>query len=209
MTLTLYLVRHGQTLFNRRDLVQGWVDSPLTDLGWQQARAVAAHLADRPLRAIYASTSERAFDTAEEIARHHGDLSVQLRRGFKEMYFGDLEARPNAEFFELVDDPRAFFSGIMTGHGEPLAGGERPADYRARVDAAVAEIAAAHPEGGEIAVVSHGMTINMILTAAGWRTPGPLENCSVSTLIRDGGDSWAIESVGLAHFHTGTPLDAG
>lgn len=208
MTLTLYLVRHGQTLFNSRGLVQGWVDSPLTTLGWQQAEAVAGHLAGRSLEAIYSSTSERAADTAHTIARHHEGLGVQLRRGFKEMYFGDLEARPNTEFFDLVTDPRAFFAGIMTGRGEALAGGEPPADYRARVDAAVAELVDAHPSG-EVVVVSHGMTINMVLTAAGWRSPGPLENCSVSTLRWTGNGLWTIDSVGLAHFSTGTPLDAG
>jgi 2,3-bisphosphoglycerate-dependent phosphoglycerate mutase len=204
--LTLYLVRHGQTLFNSRDLVQGWVDSPLTTLGWRQARAVADHLADRPLTAVYASTSERAADTAQEIARRHEGLAVNLRKGFKEMYFGDLEARPNAEFFELVDDPRAFFADVMVGRGEAVAGGEPPAEYRTRVDAAVADLLADHDDG-EVVLVSHGLTINMILTAAGWHSPGPLENCSVSTLRMTDGRSWSIESVGLAHFPTGTPLD--
>ena len=207
MTLTLYLVRHGQTLFNRRDLVQGWVDSPLTTLGWRQAHAVADHLADRPLKAIYASTSERAMDTAETIACRHDGLTVQLRRGLKEMHFGELEARPNAEFFELVADPERFFAGVMAGDGQAVAGGERPADYRTRVDAAIAELVDAHP-AGEVVVVSHGLTINMILTAAGWETPGPLENCSVSTLRMTDKGSWTIDSVGLAHFPTGTPLDA-
>lgn len=33
MKKTLYLMRHGQTLFNKRHLIQGWCDSPLTDFG--------------------------------------------------------------------------------------------------------------------------------------------------------------------------------
>lgn len=33
MTKTLYLMRHGQTLFNKRHRIQGWCDAPLTDLG--------------------------------------------------------------------------------------------------------------------------------------------------------------------------------
>lgn len=207
MTLTLYLVRHGQTLFNTRDLVQGWVDSPLTPLGWRQVRSVADHLANRPLTSIYASTSERAADTAGVIAQRHGGLPVQLHRGFKEMHFGELEARPNAEFFAAVGHPKSYFPDVMRGQGLTVPGGESPAEYRARVDAAVADVVAAHASGGEVVVVSHGVTINMILTAAGWHSPGPLENCSVSTLRLSDGGSWVIDSVGLAHFHTGTPLD--
>ncbi|MDH4015859.1 MAG: histidine phosphatase family protein, partial [Actinomycetota bacterium] len=44
MTLTIHLVRHGQTLFNHRGLVQGWVDSPLTEMGVAQARTAAGAL---------------------------------------------------------------------------------------------------------------------------------------------------------------------
>lgn len=205
--LTIYLVRHGQTLFNSRDLVQGWVDSPLTERGREQARATAAHLADRRLDAVYASTSERAADTAEAIAAHHPGLVVRLRRGLKEMHFGELEARPNAEFFEFAGDVPDFFSGVMSGQGSPVAGGESPADYRARVDAVLAEIVAEHGAGGEVVVVSHGVTINMLLTAAGWDSPGPLENGSVSTLRLADEGVWVIDSVGVAHGPTGTPLD--
>jgi broad specificity phosphatase PhoE len=57
MPLTLFLVRHGETLFNRRGLMQGWVDSPLTEAGVEQARHAAEQLRDRPLVAAYSSTS--------------------------------------------------------------------------------------------------------------------------------------------------------
>ena len=39
MTKRLYLMRHGQTLFNEQKKIQGWCDSPLTELGKEQARA--------------------------------------------------------------------------------------------------------------------------------------------------------------------------
>lgn len=39
MTKTLYLMRHGETLFNQLGLIQGWCDSPLTTNGKQQAQA--------------------------------------------------------------------------------------------------------------------------------------------------------------------------
>lgn len=41
---TLYMMRHGQTLFNQKRLMQGWCDSPLTELGKRQARCVKEYL---------------------------------------------------------------------------------------------------------------------------------------------------------------------
>ncbi len=38
MKKTLYLMRHGQTLFNLQHKIQGWCDSPLTELGIKQAK---------------------------------------------------------------------------------------------------------------------------------------------------------------------------
>ena len=49
MTNDLYLVRHGQTLFNRKKMISGWTDSPLTELGLEQALRAGAFLRHRGL----------------------------------------------------------------------------------------------------------------------------------------------------------------
>lgn len=46
----LYLVRHGETIFNRMQKMQGWADSPLTDKGFADATRAGKRLADVPLR---------------------------------------------------------------------------------------------------------------------------------------------------------------
>lgn len=202
MALTLYLVRHGQTLFNERGLVQGWVDSPLTALGLAQARGAAEALRGRPLRAVYSSTSERAGDTAELIAEFHPALSVHRTKALKELHFGELEATPNRGFEERVDVPR-FFADVFAGAEVGFPGGESGREYHARVTSAVEAIVAAHPEGGEVAVVSHGVTIAAILVRAGWQTPGPLGNASIS-IVRVGEAGLGLVAVGLADL-TGYP----
>ena len=112
MTLTMYLVRHGQTLFNRREVVQGWVDSPLTDLGVAQARGAARTASGPPLVGLYSSTSERAGDTAECIAEHHPGIDLVRTKALKELHFGELEATPNATF-ESGLDVRQFFADVF------------------------------------------------------------------------------------------------
>lgn len=63
----LYLVRHGETLFNVQHKIQGWCDSPLTARGIAQAKRLAAYFDPLPLDHAYSSTAERAVDTAELI----------------------------------------------------------------------------------------------------------------------------------------------
>lgn len=67
MTKTLYLMRHGQTLFNKRHRIQGWCDAPLTDLGVYQAQVAGQYFKNAGITfdAAYSSTSERACDTLE------------------------------------------------------------------------------------------------------------------------------------------------
>ncbi len=58
--MKLYIVRHGQTLFNLMGRIQGWCDSPLTQKGIEQAKNLRLFFNDIPLSAGYYSGSERA-----------------------------------------------------------------------------------------------------------------------------------------------------
>ena len=104
----LYLMRHGQTFFNQEGLVQGACDSPLTELGRNQARQAGAYLQELGIRfdLLYSSTQERASDTLELIS---GRTDYTRLKGIKEWNFGLFEAqserlqpkfRPGATSFE-------------------------------------------------------------------------------------------------------------
>ena len=90
--MKLYLMRHGETLFNTQKRVQGWCDSPLTENGILQAEQPSSTLQERYFfDAVYSSTQERATDTAKIVAP---DYSVTQLKGIKEMNFGSFEAQP-------------------------------------------------------------------------------------------------------------------
>ena len=97
--LVFYLVRHGETLFNTRNLAQGWCDSPLTGDGIAQAKALGRGLREIPFLAGYSSTSERAVDTAELILEGRS-IPVIREKGFREMNFGILEGEPSSRLAE-------------------------------------------------------------------------------------------------------------
>ena len=89
MKRKLYLMRHGQTLFNKRRKVQGWCDAPLTELGIEQAEITAEYFKKSGIffDEAYSSTSERASDTLELIT----DIPYKRLKGLKEWNFGTFE----------------------------------------------------------------------------------------------------------------------
>ena len=86
----LYLIRHGETLFNQRKKIQGWCDSPLTKKGIEQAQAAALLIKDINFDHFYSSTSERCCDTLEILTNNQVPY-VRLKQ-LKERNFGYLEA---------------------------------------------------------------------------------------------------------------------
>ncbi|PFH87700.1 histidine phosphatase family protein [Bacillus sp. AFS088145] len=89
MKKTFYSMGHGQTLFNKRRKIQGWCDSPLTELGIKQAEAAAKYFKEQNIifDHAYCSTSERASDTLEIVT----ELPYTRLKGLKEWNFGTFE----------------------------------------------------------------------------------------------------------------------
>ena len=71
MEKILYLMRHGETEFNVRKKIQGWCDSPLTEIGIQQAKIAGTFFSNNQIEIdhAYSSTSERASETTVPTAK--------------------------------------------------------------------------------------------------------------------------------------------
>lgn len=91
MKKTLYLMRHGQTLFNLQHKIQGWCDAPLTPLGIKQAQIASQYFKDNQIvfDHAYSSTSERACDTLEIVT--DSQMPYTRLKGLKENFYGELE----------------------------------------------------------------------------------------------------------------------
>ena len=110
--MTIFLVRHGETEWNRARRYQGWSDSPLTAAGVAQATALGRRLAMLPAAAgaeIVASPLGRARHTAEIIARALGRTAPpRLDERLREISLGawdgllrkEVRARLGADFAE-------------------------------------------------------------------------------------------------------------
>ncbi len=91
--MSLYLVRHGQTVMNRSGRFQGRADSPLTEFGEAQAAAVAATLADSGATVVVTSPLQRARQTAAKIAAELG-VRVDVDDRLVEIDYGAWDGEP-------------------------------------------------------------------------------------------------------------------
>lgn len=92
METTIFLVRHGETVDNARQIMQGQTQGELNQRGREQAEQVAQRLASEPLDAIVASDLHRAIQTAEVIAEPHG-LPVVTTPLLRERDWGSFTGR--------------------------------------------------------------------------------------------------------------------
>jgi broad specificity phosphatase PhoE len=89
-----YFVRHGQSLNNQLDLVNGWTDSPLTDMGILQARKAASILKNCNISRVICSDLKRAHLTANIISHSVGIRDPEVHLGLRERYWGPYENLP-------------------------------------------------------------------------------------------------------------------
>ncbi|MCI6351448.1 MAG: phosphoglycerate mutase family protein [Collinsella sp.] len=172
----LYLLRHGQTEFNVKKLVQGRCDSPLTDLGRQQAQAAAEWLKAHGVvpGKVISSPLGRAMDTASLVACEilGPDATVEPCEGIIERGYGTFEEGPHDALPTDVWDP-----------GEDLVpfGGEGSRALQERMVDTLTNLMGA--EGIEtLLAVSHGSASRQFIKAAapeGFELPAKLPNCAI------------------------------
>lgn len=141
----LYLMRHGETMFNVQGKIQGWCDSPLTIYGKQQALKVKEYFENHSIvfDKAYCSTSERCSDTLELIT----DMPYVRLKGLKEMFYGELEGESERLNKHLTPkDCETFYLQY---------GGESSCDVKDRIVKTLSEIM--EKENHEcVLAVSHG-----------------------------------------------------
>jgi len=167
--ITLHLVRHGETAFNRDGKGLGQADVPLTDLGERQAQASGAAFAGTSVVRILSSPLVRARKVAEAISAVTG-IPVEIREALTEMDVGDTEGLDFA-------DMRARFPEFIHQWSGPhavdtrLPDGESLRDVAVRLGPIVAEIQSI--ETGDVVLVSHNFVLKALLCAL---LDVPLEN---------------------------------
>jgi broad specificity phosphatase PhoE len=157
---TLLLLRHGETEWNLTGRWQGQAaDTPLTELGREQARIVASRLRSYSINAIYSSDLLRAYETAEIIGQALGVAPVVAEPALRESDIGDWTGLTWEEItVRFPDEVAAMYAGQEVRRG----GGESYGELQARLAASAESIAARHP-GETVLVVSHGAALRSLV----------------------------------------------
>jgi len=134
---TLYMIRHGEILSNKKDIYAGSSNEELTPLGVESADNFGRQAASWDIEAIYSSPIRRAVQTAEIINAHIG-AELLIEEGFKEIEMGPWEGlRINDVEGRFPEDYKVW----MTRPGDlKLAGRETLAELQARAVKAVKAI---------------------------------------------------------------------
>ncbi|MEN6318585.1 MAG: histidine phosphatase family protein [Syntrophaceae bacterium] len=156
--MKLILVRHGETLSNRENRVQGITNTELSDHGHMQVEKLAESLKTVPIEVIISSPLKRAYQTAMAIGKFH-TAEIEIEENLQEMDHGDFE---NVSIEELKKTHLPFIKQWFNNPASvAMPNGESLSDVQIRAWSAIEKII--EKPKNNILVVSHSMTIMTIL----------------------------------------------
>lgn len=189
--MKIYLVRHGETDWNKARKLQGTADIPLNEYGRELAKKTAFGLRDISFDAVYASPLVRAKETAEIIVGKRG-IPVVTDARLMEIDFGNgdgtdisaAESDPENPFYFFLKQPERYV---------PSAG-ESFRDVEERARSFIQDvILPGEKKWGSVLIASHGGFIRSFLNCVEKRSLAdfwngiPQKNCAVTILeCKDG-----------------------
>jgi len=155
---TLLVIRHGETEWNIEERFQGHGDSPLTNAGRDQARALALRLKDIPFDTLVSSDLGRALETASIITEQTGH-TVREDARLRERNFGDLEGltfqKIKARHARILDQLDTNDPDYVIPNGESLR------QHYQRNTECIAELIEKN-HGATVAMVVHGGVLDSV-----------------------------------------------
>jgi broad specificity phosphatase PhoE len=158
----IYLVRHGETAWNKARIFRGRRDIPLDEQGRREAACAAQALRDVPLRRIYTSPLSRARDTAEAIAADRR-IEVVQDAVFTDMDYGEWTEYWDVEAREKFGEQYRLWQEAP--HRVKFPGGESLDDVRRRAASRLLALAREHLRD-TIALVTHRVVLKLLLLEA-------------------------------------------
>ncbi len=187
--MKIYMIRHGQTDWNKKNLLQGRSDIPLNEEGRKMAEEAAYKLKDIDFYRIYSSPLVRAYETAE-IIKGDRNIPIICDERIIEMSFGDYEGTYYNKSHMDTDD--GIYNFFFKPECYTAKNGEVIRDIKERTAAFMKEIISDEQlEGKSILVSAHGAAIAAMISYvkkrkdADFWADGVTGNCAVTVLTAD------------------------
>lgn len=213
--VTLYLMRHGETILNKAKRTQGWCDGVLTREGTETAINAALGLSNIEFKAIYSSDLGRAVKTAELVIEENTsskNLNLIKTEALREFYFGKYEGGLDSELYKdilshlkvssfeevmkMYDSQRQFCNAVAT-----LDETNEAEDYETAFNRYTNFIHKITEEtskkgGGNILLVTHGGIMRLFLEKYNKNNLklDDISNCSISKVKYSDGE-YIVESI--------------
>jgi broad specificity phosphatase PhoE len=184
-------IRPGETDWNQQVRWQGWVASPLNDLGKRQAERLANYIRHINLKALYTSDLKRALQTADILAKNLGFESVPDER-LRERNIGEWQGLTIDEMKTWYPDQ---YQNLLTdAENYRVPGGESRADVRKRMVEAF-DVILKQDKGETVGVISHTTAIHELLAAVipdNTNQEVAVSNTSVTTIALNETGKWQL-----------------
>ncbi|HTX63075.1 MAG TPA: histidine phosphatase family protein [Acidimicrobiales bacterium] len=162
----VWLIRHGESTWNEKGIVQGQLDPGLTRLGREQAARCARTLAEgMRAEALYSSDLRRALESAAPIAEALG-LELQVEADLRERSLGDAEGSPNPT---LGPARSGISEGRVVDADAAPAGGESVRQLYERAVTCARRVLSRHR--GDVVLVCHGGVVRVLAAWLDGATP--------------------------------------
>ncbi|MGL5279636.1 MAG: histidine phosphatase family protein [Cetobacterium sp.] len=158
--LRIYFVRHGETVWNTLKIFQGRSNSPLTELGVEQAKKLSQHLKDINFKKVYSSPQDRALQTTRLLLGDK-DMEITTIDEFQEINMGKVEGIPREEFEKNYPIEYHNFWNNAMEYNPSAYSGESYDEILDRVKLGLEKIIKEN-DNGDILVISHGVTLKAI-----------------------------------------------
>lgn len=159
MSLKIYFLRHGETVYSKTGGFCGDLDPELTPEGSMMAEQFAATYAKLPWNAIYVSPMKRTIATAKPLCDAVG-IALQVRDGLREIKYGNWEGQTVESVREKY--PEEYINWLAEPAWNAPNSGETSVQIASRSSLVIAEIQEKY-KNGNVLVVSHKATIRIIL----------------------------------------------
>ncbi|GAF41695.1 phosphoglycerate mutase family protein [Agrilactobacillus composti DSM 18527 = JCM 14202] len=181
-TVTVYLVRHGQTYFNRYNRMQGWSDSPLTPKGIADAHTAGKRLQSITFDHCYSSDRGRAIHTAEILLSHNINTHIPFSQTelFREEFYGYFEGEDAGKtwvfagsshgtktYEDIIKEYSLDATKDFLNEVDATGDAESATEYWTRLAKGFKWLREQARDGDKVLMVSHGTTIRSIVDKFG------------------------------------------
>lgn len=202
--IDIYITRHGETLYNIMNCVQGWVDTPLTESGIELATRLGMGLKNVEFEAVFTSDMRRAIHTAELILAKNlyvNKAKIEQDQRVREWCFGSMEGKSNSLLLDEIKNTIADVSFAQMNYYLPQISecivnndttgwAESFSDIKKRLSSFFDDIIDHYSEGNFL-VVTHAFLIKTIIYLYGYDKLGQvssIENASITKLEYSNGE---------------------